>query len=44
MHTYGCVLGVLRGGGGAYLCTGGVEGDVYIPMGVLLAYKLLAYH
>ena len=37
MHTYGCALGVLRGMC-AYLwvCTGGVEGVVYIPMGVHL--------
>ena len=35
VHTYGCALGVLRGMC-TYLrvCTGGVEGDVCIPMGV----------
>ena len=35
MHTYGCALGVLRGMCEIlWVCTGGDEGDVYIPTGV----------
>ena len=35
MSTYGCALGVLRGMCTyLWVCTGGVEGDVYILMGV----------
>ena len=33
MHTYGCALGVLRGVCTyLWVCTEGVEGDVYIAM------------